>query len=188
MLISTYFVVFIFKFTSHSMSHEFNTWRDEIKACNNRCNALTSYKTVSIVLPSETAACVCVSEWVRERERERSKQFIRKAFGPEWVLLRKQSDRQPPWPAVHLLYCLPEKIKPPMTRIFHLFFWVHDIVCAWSIPFFSLPIRVHSSGMRLSHFLPSVSLALPPVGWANTVLQLTHSTTVWAWLNTVVIL
>eukprot|EP00795_Rhopilema_esculentum_P010367 gene10367-19068_t len=35
---------------------------------------------------------------------------------------------------------------------------------------------------------PSVSLALPPVGWQSTVEQLTHNTTVWAWLNTVVIL
>lgn len=38
------------------------------------------------------------------------------------------------------------------------------------------------------HVIPSVSLARPPVGWARTVLQLTQRTTVWAWLNTVVIL
>ena len=35
---------------------------------------------------------------------------------------------------------------------------------------------------------PSVSLAFPPVGWHRTVEQPTHSTTVCAWLNTVVIL
>ena len=36
--------------------------------------------------------------------------------------------------------------------------------------------------------LPSVSLARPPVGWQSTMEQDTHSTTVWAWLKTVVIL
>ena len=34
----------------------------------------------------------------------------------------------------------------------------------------------------------SVSLAFPPVGWHSTVLQLPHSTTVCAWLKTVVML
>ena len=34
---------------------------------------------------------------------------------------------------------------------------------------------------------PSVSLALPPVGWQRTVWQLPHTTTVWEWLNTVVL-
>ena len=33
---------------------------------------------------------------------------------------------------------------------------------------------------------PSVSLALPPVGWHSTVEQPWHITTVWAWLKTVV--
>ena len=188
MLISTYFVVFIFKFTSHSMSHEFNTWRDEIKACNNRCNALTSYKTVSIVLPSETAACVWVSEWERERERERSKQFIRKAFGPEWVLLKKTK-----WSPTTLACSTPTLLSawenPATYDSYILSVLLGTRHCVHvQPPFFSLLILVHSSGMRLSHFLPSVSLALPPVGWANTVLQLTQSTTVWAWLNTVVIL
>lgn len=36
--------------------------------------------------------------------------------------------------------------------------------------------------------VPSVRRALPPVGWHSTVEQPTHSTTVWAWLKTVVIL
>lgn len=35
---------------------------------------------------------------------------------------------------------------------------------------------------------PSVSRAFPPVGWHRTVEHPTHKTTVWAWLNTVVIL
>lgn len=34
---------------------------------------------------------------------------------------------------------------------------------------------------------PSVSLAFPPVGWHKTVLQFPHSTTVCAWLKTVVL-
>lgn len=34
---------------------------------------------------------------------------------------------------------------------------------------------------------PSVSLARPPVGWHNTVWQFPHTTTVWEWLNTVVL-
>lgn len=36
--------------------------------------------------------------------------------------------------------------------------------------------------------IPSVRRAFPPVGWQRTVEQPTHNTTVWAWLNTVVIL
>jgi len=32
-----------------------------------------------------------------------------------------------------------------------------------------------------------VRRALPPVGWQSMILQFPHSTTVWAWLNTVVI-
>ena len=35
---------------------------------------------------------------------------------------------------------------------------------------------------------PSVKRARPPVGWHSTALQLPHSTTVWLWLNTVVML
>jgi hypothetical protein len=38
------------------------------------------------------------------------------------------------------------------------------------------------------NYLPSVSLAFPPVGWQRTVEQPTHKTTVCAWLKTVVIL
>lgn len=42
-----------------------------------------------------------------------------------------------------------------------------------------------------SHFFlkehPSCSLALPPVGWHRTVWQFPHTTTVWEWLNTVVL-
>lgn len=34
---------------------------------------------------------------------------------------------------------------------------------------------------------PSVRRALPPVGTHSTVLQLGHTTTVWLWLNTVVL-
>ncbi len=45
--------------------------------------------------------------------------------------------------------------------------------------------RVHSTFRRKEH--PSVSLALPPVGWHKTVLQFPHSTTVCAWLKTVVL-
>lgn len=39
--------------------------------------------------------------------------------------------------------------------------------------------------LRKEH--PSVSLARPPVGWQSTVWQLPHTTTVWEWLNTVVL-
>ena len=35
---------------------------------------------------------------------------------------------------------------------------------------------------------PSVSLARPPVGWHKTVWQFPHTTTVWEWLKTVVML
>merc|ERR1719427_1548032 len=35
---------------------------------------------------------------------------------------------------------------------------------------------------------PSVSLAFPPVGWQRTTEHPEHTTTVWAWLKTVVIL
>ena len=34
---------------------------------------------------------------------------------------------------------------------------------------------------------PSVSLALPPVGVQSTAEQLLHTTTLWEWLNTVVL-
>jgi hypothetical protein len=34
---------------------------------------------------------------------------------------------------------------------------------------------------------PSVSLAFPPVGWQSTVWQPGQTTTVWEWLNTVVL-
>lgn len=34
---------------------------------------------------------------------------------------------------------------------------------------------------------PSVRRAFPPVGTHRTVLQLVHTTTVWEWLNTVVL-
>ena len=34
---------------------------------------------------------------------------------------------------------------------------------------------------------PSVSLALPPVGVHSTAEQLLHTTTLWEWLNTVVL-
>jgi hypothetical protein len=37
-------------------------------------------------------------------------------------------------------------------------------------------------------FSPSVNLALPPVGWHKIVEQPAHTTTLWAWLKTVVIL
>lgn len=40
-----------------------------------------------------------------------------------------------------------------------------------------------ASGRRADS--PSVSLALPPVGWHRTWAQLEQSTTVWAWLKTV---
>lgn len=45
-------------------------------------------------------------------------------------------------------------------------------------------LRVETAGW----YWPSVRRALPPVGWHRTVEQPTHRTTVWAWLNTVVIL
>jgi hypothetical protein len=43
----------------------------------------------------------------------------------------------------------------------------------------------HSTFLRNEQ--PSVRRALPPVGWHNTVLQFPHSTTVCAWLKTVVL-
>ncbi|RUS34994.1 hypothetical protein BC938DRAFT_477088 [Jimgerdemannia flammicorona] len=45
-----------------------------------------------------------------------------------------------------------------------------------------------SSSKKHHENLPSVRRARPPVGWHKTVAQLPHSTTVWAWLNTVVML
>ena len=45
-----------------------------------------------------------------------------------------------------------------------------------------------SLGQSYLNEQPSVSRALPPVGWHNTVLQLPHRTTVWACEKTVVIL
>ena len=52
------------------------------------------------------------------------------------------------------------------------------------------PIGSHGSVAHSTFFLnehPSVSRALPPVGWQSTVEQLPQSTTVRAWLNTVVL-
>ena len=52
------------------------------------------------------------------------------------------------------------------------------------------PIGSHRSVAHSTFFLnehPSVSRALPPVGWQSTVEQLPQSTTVCAWLNTVVL-
>merc|ERR1719326_515335 len=45
--------------------------------------------------------------------------------------------------------------------------------------------RVHSTLRRKEQ--PSVRRARPPVGWHSITLQLPQSTTVWAWLYTVVI-
>merc|ERR1719191_1156314 len=47
------------------------------------------------------------------------------------------------------------------------------------------PRLVHSTFFLNEH--PSVSRAIPPVGWHNMTLQFPQRTTVWAWLYTVVI-
>ena len=49
-----------------------------------------------------------------------------------------------------------------------------------------LPLHVESKP-RCRCDAPSVRRALPPVGTHSTVLQLGHTTTVWLWLNTVVL-
>ncbi len=49
-------------------------------------------------------------------------------------------------------------------------------------------IQLSDISGRYTTDIPSVNLALPPVGWHSTVEHPTHSTTVCAWLNTVVIL
>jgi hypothetical protein len=50
--------------------------------------------------------------------------------------------------------------------------------------------KTEESRSEILYFLrkeqPSVSLALPPVGWQRTVVQPWQMTTVWAWENTVV--
>lgn len=54
----------------------------------------------------------------------------------------------------------------------------------------NLPKEKKHAPMRAVYFLrkeqPSVSLALPPVGWHRTVVQPWQMTTVWAWEKTVV--
>ena len=53
-----------------------------------------------------------------------------------------------------------------------------------------MPKRKKTAAERAAYFLrneqPSVSLALPPVGWQRTVVQPWQMTTVWAWEKTVV--
>ena len=72
---------------------------------------------------------------------------------------------------------------------------LHTHIHVPGLPFFSpllpsspLPPSPYTHIHTHTPSLPSVSLALPPVGWHKTVEQLTHKTTVCAWLNTVVIL
>ena len=53
-------------------------------------------------------------------------------------------------------------------------------------------LKIHSVKIALwkekkKSSVPVVTRASPPVGWHKTMLHPTHRTTVWAWLNTVVI-
>lgn len=50
-----------------------------------------------------------------------------------------------------------------------------------------LKLVASAAGWRCAAHAPSVRRALPPVGTHSTVLQLGHTTTVWLWLNTVVL-
>ena len=44
-----------------------------------------------------------------------------------------------------------------------------------------------AESVQVIKYPPSVSLALPPVGVQSTAEQLLHTTTLWEWLNTVVL-
>ena len=80
------------------------------------------------------------------------------------------------------------KVPPIVRTAVYFFLVVIDtqtrvvVVVVWAKINFQ---KIYSVFLR--YWQPSVRRALPPVGWQSMTEQLPHSTTVWAWLNTVVL-